>query len=300
MTEPTVVGTSSARPGLSSGAGPLHRFLGNAADEAAVAEALAAGQLIGFGFANFYALASRPEADAVRAANLVKGRPADQVGSLVTTPLRIAAAFDWSRAPRLLSRSVVLGLIEFLWSLGPFGFRGPAADDIPAHLSQESAGVRTTQVIAPGHGCASNAFVGLCLRRVAAEFLYITSANRSRQVTGVPDEPAHYRADALAAEFGDPSPLPLLRHRDEARARDRYPQHDPMSTTVLAFHRSLGRDPDGCVRLLVERQGSLSLERLGRLVRPLGFSLVLGPGAHTRLPQRSYPQADGGPDAATP
>jgi hypothetical protein len=282
--------TSSARPGTGAGARPRRRFLGDAADEVAVAGALADGQLIGYGFANFYALASRPEVDAVRAANLAKGRPADQVGSLVTTPLRIAAAFDWSRTPRALSRSVVLGLMECLWSLGPFGFRGPAADHIPAHLSQESAGVRTTQVIAPGYGCPSNAFVGRCLRLVAADFLYVTSANRSCHETGVRDEPPHYRADALAAEFGDPSPLPLLRHRDEAGARDRYPLHDRMSTTVLAFHRSLGRDPDGCVRLLVERQGSLSLDRLGRLVRPLGFSLVPGPAAQTRLPQRSYPE----------
>jgi tRNA A37 threonylcarbamoyladenosine synthetase subunit TsaC/SUA5/YrdC len=294
MTQPIAVRTTSTRPAPILRAGPP-RFLGNAADEAAVADGLADGRLIAFGFANFYAMASRPEVDVVRAANLAKGRPADQVGSLVTTPLRIAAAFDWSRVPRPLSRSVVLGLMECLWSLGPFGFRGPAADDVPDHLSQESAGVRTTQVIAPGYRCPSNAFVGRCLRRLGTDFLYITSANRSRHVTGLRDEPAHYRADALAAEFADPSPVPLLRHRDEARARGRYPLHDPMSTTVLAFHRSLGRDPDGCVRLLVERQGSLPLDRLERVVRPLGFSLVLGPTAHWRLPQRSYPDAGGGP-----
>ena len=293
MTEPSVLGPSSERAEPAAGTCPPHTFLGDAVDEAAVAQALADGHLIGYGFANFYALASRPEADAVRAANLAKGRPPDQVGSLVTTPLRIAAAFDWSRVPRPLSRSVVLGLMECLYSLGPFGFRGPAADTVPAHLSQESAGVRTTQVIAPGYSCPSNAFVGGCLRRVAAEFLYVTSANRSRRVTGVRDEPAHYRADELAAEFGGRSPLPLLRHPDEERARGRYPAHAPMSTTVLAFHRTLGRDPDGCVRLVVERQGSLPLEGLRRIVRPLGFSLVLGAAATTRLPQRHYPEPGG-------
>jgi hypothetical protein len=35
-------------------------------------------------------------------------------------------------------------------------------------------------------------------------------------------------------------------------------------------------------------------------VRPLGFSLVLGPAARTRLPERAYPAAAGGPDGTTP
>jgi hypothetical protein len=289
MTERTGVNSAAEGRRRSPAAPPGDRFLGDAVDEAAVAEQLAKGRVVGYGFGNFYALASRPEVAVVRATNVVKGRPPDQVGSLTTTPVRIAAAFDWSRAPRELSRSAVLGLMDCLFSLGPFGFRGPAAHTVPVHLSQESAGIRTTQVIAPGYRCPSNAFVGVCIRRVGTEFLYITSANRSRVLTGAREEPAHYRADALAAEFAGSAALPLLRHPDEERARSRYPLHAPMSTTVLAFHRTLGTDPDGCVRLLVERQGSLAADRLRQILRPLGFSLVLGPAAQTRLPERQYP-----------
>jgi tRNA A37 threonylcarbamoyladenosine synthetase subunit TsaC/SUA5/YrdC len=291
MSRPTTVDTSARVPTPDSGADDERppRFLGDRADEDKVAGELAQGRLIGYGFANMYALAARPEDSAVRAANVMKGRPPDQVGSIVTTPFRIPTAFDWSHQPRGLDRDAVLGLMDALFALGPFGFRGPAADTIPAHLSQTSFGIRTTQVIAPGHDCPSNAFVALCLRRTGRDFLYITSANRSRHVSGASEEPAHHRGDALASEFGGEAGLPLLRHPDEDHARSRYPLHAPMSTTVLAFHRIAGRDRDGRVRLVVERHGSLPVQRLERVVRPLGFSLVLGEAAGSRLPQRQYP-----------
>jgi hypothetical protein len=291
MSRPTTVDTSAQVPTPASGTDTERppRFLGDRADEGKVADELAEGHLIGYGFANFYALAARPEDGAVRAANVMKGRPPDQVGSIVTTPIRIPTAFDWSHQPQGLDRDAVLGLMDALFALGPFGFRGPAADTIPAHLSRMSFGIRTTQVIAPGYGCPSNAFVALCLRRTGRDFLYITSANRSRYVSGSSEEPAHYRGDVLASEFGRETGLPLLRHPDEEHARGRYPLHAPMSTTVLAFHRIAGRDRDGRVRLVVERHGSLPVQRLERVVRPLGFSLVLGEAAGSRLPQRQYP-----------
>jgi hypothetical protein len=291
MSRPTTVDTSAQVPTPAWGTGTEQppRFLGDRADEDKVADELAEGHLIGYGFANIYALAARPEDSAVRAANVMKGRPPDQVGSILTTPIRIPTAFDWSHQPRGLDRDAVFGLMDALFALGPFGFRGPAADTIPAHLSQLSFGIRTTQVIAPGYGCPSNAFVALCLRRTGRDFLYITSANRSRHVSGSSEEPAHYRGDALASEFGGETGLPLLRHPDEEHARGRYPLHAPMSTTVLAFHRIAGRDRDGRVRLVVERHGSLPVQRLERVVRPFGFSLILGEAAGLRLPQRQYP-----------
>ena len=264
------------------------RFLGDATDERAAADRLAEGELIGYGFGNFYALLARPEAEVVRAANLRKGRPVGQVGSVVTSPLRIPLLFDWSRLPTGLTRHRVLEVMETLFRLGPFGFRGPAADAIPDHLTQDDGRARTTQVIAPGYDCPSNGFVGTCLRRIGGDILFITSANRSHHVSGRGDEPAHYRGDDLAAEFGGDAALMLLRHRDEDAARRRCPAHAPMSTSLLAFHRTGGHDETGRIRLVLERHGSLPVEHVRRHLHPLGFDVVLGPNARTRLAQRSY------------
>ncbi len=263
-------------------------YLGAPEDERVAVDCVRAGELVGTGFANFYALIARPDVDAVRHANRRKGRPPEQVGSVVTTPIRIPDVFDWSRLPAELHRDAVLGLMDACFAQGPFGFRGPAADGIPGHLTQADAGVRTTQVIAPGYSCPSNAFLGACLRGTGCGILYITSANRSHHTSGAPEEPAHYRGDALAADFGDGPPLALLRHRDEEQAAARYPLHAPMSTTLLAVHRTGGRDGSGRSRLVVERHGSLPVEEVRRIALPLGFDVVLGPGAGTRLRQRTY------------
>ena len=235
-----------------------------------------------------YALATRPDIDNVRSANVLKGRPPEQVGSVVTTPTRIPLVYDWSRLPPELSPRDVFALMDALLSLGPFGFRGPAASTVPDHLTQHDStcDVRTTQVIAPGYRCPSNAFLASCLQRTHGDVLYITSANRSHHLTGAAEEPAHYRADGLADEF--PSDFMLLRHRDEGQARSRFPLHAPMSTTLIGFHRTAGRDTEGRVRLLVERHGSLPFADARRIVRPLGVDLVLGPTAQARLPQREY------------
>lgn len=262
------------------------RYLGDPVDEAAVADDLAAGCLVGFGFGNFYALAARPDRAVVARANELKGRPADQVGSIVTTPTRLPSAFDWSALPAGLDRHTVLGLVDALLAVGPIGFRGPAADPLPDHLCQDDGGIRTTQVIAPGWSCPGNAFVAACLQRTGGAELYVTSANRSRHLSGAAEEPAHSRAEGLVADFGDA--LPLLRHPDEAAARARYPHHAPMSTTLVGVHRTTAPDADGRIGLVVERHGSLPLETAQRLVRPLGVHLVLGPRAADRLPQHRY------------
>jgi hypothetical protein len=251
---------------------------------------LAAGALVGYGFANIYALATRPDADSVRSANVLKGRPPDQVGSIVTTPTRVPLVFDWARLPPELSVRAVLGLMDALFCLGPFGFRGPAADTLPHHLCQQdpTSLARTTQVITPGFRCPSHTFVTSCLQRTRGDILYITSANRSHHLTGAPEEPAHYRGDELADEFSGERDFLLLRHRDEADAEGRYPLHAPMSTTLVGFHRTAGRDADGRVQLVVERHGSLPFEDARRIARPFGIDLVLGPTAQQRLPRRRY------------
>jgi hypothetical protein len=240
-----------------------------------------------------YALATRPDVDSVRSANMLKGRPPDQVGSVVTTPTRVPLLFDWARLPPGLTTRAVLGMMDALFALGPFGFRGPAADPVPDHLCQQDppSTTRTTQVIAPGYRCPSHAFVGSCLARTGGDLLYITSANRSHHVTGTAEEPAHYRADDLAREFSDEPEFVLLRHRDERQARRRYPLHAPMSTTLIGFHRTVGQDPEGRILLVLERHGSLPVEEARRIVRPLGIDVVLGPTAQRRLGQRRYAPA---------
>jgi hypothetical protein len=251
-----------------------------------VAAALGAGAVVGHAFGNFYVISTRPGAATVRAVNLMKGRPADQVGSITTTPLRIPRVYDWSALPAGLAAHEVLGVMDALFSLGPFGFRGPAAPDVPDHLTQIDAGVRTAQVIAPGYACPSNDFLAAALRAAGTDPLYITSANQSRHLSGAPDSPAHWRAEGLRADFGSQPRFVLLEHDDEEAARARYPRHAPMSTTILAFHRLAGPRT-----LLVERHGSLPVEAVRDVVAPFGFDVALGPLAVQRLGLRSYQDA---------
>ncbi len=50
------------------------------------AQQLADGAIVAHGFANFYAITTRPDPDTVRRVNLLKGRPANQVGSITGPP----------------------------------------------------------------------------------------------------------------------------------------------------------------------------------------------------------------------
>jgi hypothetical protein len=181
--------------------------------------------------------------------------------------------------------------MQSLFQLGPFGFRGPAASHIPAHLTQLDDGIPTTQVIAPGSACPSNHFLAASLDAVDDDLLSITSANRSRHLTGAADEPAHWRAGPLAAEFGAEPGFALLEHADEEAARRAYPLFAPMSVTILAFHKLGEQDRRGRPCLTVERHGSLGVGHLRPILAEHGFGLVLGPHARQRLLQRRYDEA---------
>ncbi|AUG75121.1 hypothetical protein CFP65_0137 [Kitasatospora sp. MMS16-BH015] len=271
--------------GEGGGALPLEggrAFLGQREDVRRAAEAVAAGAVVGYGFGNFYALTARPDEQTVRRVNLLKGRPAGQTGSVTTTPARIPLIFDWARLPLGVGHREVTALIDALYTLGPFGFRGPAAELVPGHLSCGG----TVQVIAPGYSCPSNEFLAQSLARVSGELLLVTSANRSRHHTGAAEEPAHWQAATLRAEFGPEELGELLEHPDEEAARRNYPLHDPMSTTVLAFDRVEGLDAAGRPCLVVERHGSFELERVRRVADRWGFGLTLGREAGVRLTQR--------------
>jgi tRNA A37 threonylcarbamoyladenosine synthetase subunit TsaC/SUA5/YrdC len=255
--------------------------------ERAVA-AIAAGSPVAYGFANFYALASRCDEPVVRAMNVMKGRPADQVGSVTTSASRGATLFDWSALPDGLSRTLVLDAMDVLFGLGPCGFRGPAAPHIPAHLTQVQHGVPTVQLIGPGYSCPSRHFVARALHAVERDFLYITSANRSHHRTGASDEPAHYRADALAREFAEEHGMVVLAHPDEAAARRAYPLHATTSVTVVSWSTTGGQDSDGRPVLVVERHGSLGFSDVAAALAPLGLGVRLGTRARGRLQARHY------------
>ena len=264
------------------------QLVDRSAHATSAAGALASGAVVGTAFANLYALVTRPDAETVRDVNLMKGRPPWQVGSITAPPSAIPGLWDFTQLPPGLTRRSVLQVVDAFFALGPFGFRGPAAGHVPTHLSSVDAGVRTAQVIAPGYRCPSNQLLGRALQATGEDFLYITSANRSRHATGADDSPAHWRADGLAAEFGDRPGFTMLEHGDEQAARRRYPRHLPMSTSVLSFHTVTWQPGDRRPHLTLERHGSLDVAEVRAVLAELGFGLVVGPKADRRLARRDY------------
>ncbi|MEU0551389.1 hypothetical protein [Micromonospora sp. NPDC005979] len=256
-------------------------------DVAVAARALARGAVVAVAFANVYALVARPDPATVRRVNLAKGRAVDQVGSITTAIGRIPGMFDWSRISPRLPVGRVRALMDALYGAGPFGFRGPAAERLPDHLTQVDCGLRTAQVIAPGLTCPSNMFFERALAEAGTDHLYITSANRSRHHTGAADEPAHWKAGALAADFAHLRDLVVLAHPDEAVARAAYPGYLTTSVTLLSFHAPVGELEEPPV-LTVDRHGSLHVDDVRRAAVPLGLQVRLGNTAGQRLQARGY------------
>ena len=63
-----------------------------------------------------------------------------------------------------------------------------------------------------------------------------------------------------------------------------------MSTTVLGFHRLADTPPDDRPCFILERHGSLHRDDVEAVLNDLGFGLMIGPNAKTRLRQRDYAQ----------
>ncbi len=258
------------------------------ADCASAARRLATGGIVAHAFANFYAIITRGDADTVRRVNALKGRPPGQVGSVTGSPAALWEAWDLDRLPDGLDRRAVRTLVDTFFALGPFGFRGPAAASLPPHLTVPEGEVTTAQVIAPGYACPSNSFLGRARAACGDDLLYITSANRSRHLTGADDSPAHWRAEGLLAEFGAEDAFCLVAHSDEAAARARYPRYLPMSTTILGFHTLIRRPGDPRPHLVLERHGSMPVADVRAVLAGLGYGLIIGPRAETRLQLRDY------------
>jgi hypothetical protein len=183
-------------------------------------------------------------------------------------------------------RSLIVGLLE----LGPFGYRGPARGYQPHYLTADDNGVRTVQVVSPGFACPSNAFFRRVLDYTTDSYLYGTSGNRSRRLTGADDEPVHYRLGPIQAQFGRVPGFFMLGSADDAETRQQYPLHLPMSATVLSFHK-LGPADGGRPSVVVERHGSLELDQLRAVAANVGLGLHLAPGAQRRLEPRVYGDA---------
>lgn len=236
------------------------------------AEAVAEGAALFYAFGNFCALATRPDLASLRAINALKGRPRDQVGSVTTTPERANHVFDWDRVR--LPWSALVATMADLHTLGPIGFRGPAAAHIPDHLTVVEGGVRTAQLISPGDACPSNALVGEILDLIGEEVLYITSANTSSHVSKQ-IEAAHYEMREIRKEFGHRDDVALIGHRNERANRRRYPHHLPCSTSIVAFHQG---------HLVLERLGSLDAAMIERVANRHGLDLTIA--ATERVPVR--------------
>ena len=246
---------------------PHRLVLTNPADMQRAADALADGGVVGHGFANVYAITTRPDADIVERVNRTQDRPTDGLGSITVPPERIPDLFDWTQLPPGLTRRSVLRVVDAFYKSGPFGFRGPAADHLPSHLTYLEADVVTTQVIAPGYNCPSNDFLARALAAAHTDVLHIASANLSDHG---PD-------------------ITLLEHPDDDTARSRYPAYQATSATILGFHRPVRVVGDRRPQLLLEQHGSLDVDTVRRMLDDLGFGLVdRAAPADGQLPQRDW------------
>jgi tRNA A37 threonylcarbamoyladenosine synthetase subunit TsaC/SUA5/YrdC len=245
------------------------RDIADLAQRREAAEAAAEGAALFYAFGNFCALAAKPDLESLAAMNRLKGRPRHQAGSVTTTPERATKVFDWDQVH--VPWSSLVAVMSDLQALGPIGFRGPAADFIPDHLTVIDADVRTVQLITPGDVCPSNALIGGVLDLTGEEVLAITSANAHGAGA------AHFEIKEIQKEFGHRDDVVLIGHRNERANRRRYPRHRACSTSIVAFHEG---------ELVLERLGSLDALTILEIANRHGLSLRLGEGAAIPVPER--------------
>jgi tRNA A37 threonylcarbamoyladenosine synthetase subunit TsaC/SUA5/YrdC len=255
------------------------------ADVELAAEALAEGLPVAAGFANFYVIYTRADAATVARMNVWKGRPPDQTGSIGTTTLRIPTLFDFAKLPPTLPEKRVLDVMEAFLNRGPIGFRGPAAADLPDHMTGRDGAARTAQTIVPGYRCPSNKLVARAIEQMPQRYLYITSANLSHHRTGI-EEPAHWKPAPLIFDFRHIVNLQLIRHESENVAHENYPEYAKMSTTVISFHRRA--KVDGRPALRLERSGSMDVHDVRAVLDRFDLGLEIADSGRERLQQRSY------------
>ena len=259
--------------------------LANEPDIELAAEAIVEGLPVAAGFANFYVIYTRADAASVAQMNIWKGRPPDQTGSIGTTTLRIPSLFDFAQLPATLSEKRVLDVMEAFLNRGPIGFRGPAATDLPRHMTGQDGQWRTAQTIVPGYKCPSNKLVSRAIEQLPERYLYITSANLSSHRTGI-EEPAHWKPAPLIFDFRHIVNMQLIRHESEDIAHKAYPGYAEMSTTVVSFHRPALVDGRPALRL--ERYGSMDIADVRAILDRFDLGLEIAPSGKERLQQRAY------------
>ena len=244
--------------------------LASQADRRLAAIATTNGAALFYGFGNFCAVAALPDLESMQRVNRLKGRPLAQAGSVTTDPARAHLVFDWDG----IERATIEAVMHDFLAAGPIGFRGPASDRVPDHLTVMDGEIRTAQLISPGLRCRSNALVAEILDRAGEDLLFITSANTSSNVSKQV-EAAHCEMRAIRDEFGHNPEVVLIGHGDERSARAMYPWHLPCSTSIIAFHRG---------GLVLERHGSLGIEHARVIAARHGLELTVA--AHERVPVR--------------
>jgi len=217
--------------------------------------------------------------------NTWKGRLPTQTGSVSTTTLRIPTLFDFSRLPLGLSEKRVLDVMEAFLNRGPIGFRGPAAADIPQHMTGMDGDMRTAQTILAGYRCPSNKLVARAIEQMPQRYLYVTSANLGHHRTGI-EEPAHWKPAPLIFDFRHIVNLQLIRHESENVAHENYPEYAKMSTTVISFHRRA--KVDGRPALRLERWGSMDVHDVRAVLDRFDLGLEIAESGRERLQQRTY------------
>lgn len=260
-------------------------------------------------FGNFKALVFHPHEESMRSVNVNKGRKPDQVASLVTTREHIESIFDWDKLGPGMTKDDVVKMMDAFYTkseenphadfAGPFGFRGPAADHIPDHLTEidPKTGKRLVQIILPNYECPSNDVVGAAITAMRdrdplmPNYLAITSANPSSTKTGR-QEPAHWLRRGLQEEFHKYSPkFFIMGHEDQDREleeQNKYEHHATNSTTILDFSR-IERDEFGMPGVHMVRHGSLSDEKTKMMLASLGMTLHIDPEAPAASELREYP-----------
>ena len=209
-------------------------MLTDPADVQHAADALADGGVVGHGFANVYAITTRPDADIVQRVNHMHDRPADGPGSITVPPERIPDLFDWTQLPPGLTRRSVLRAVDAFYRFGAIrvsrsGRRAPSfPPDLPRGGRRDDASHR--------------ARLQLPIERLPGPGACRRGHRRTPHRLGKPGP-----TTAPASRFSSIRTMTLLGLGT--------PATQATSATILGFHRPVRVAGDRRPQLLLERHG---------------------------------------------